>query len=157
MRIPPLGSRGEGWTFTQSVLLVAIAVAGIAGPSWADDVSWFRAAVGIPIAIVGAVLLIGGMAGIRHSLTPFPRPLERTRLQERGVYGLVRHPIYGGLVLIGLGWSLVSSPLALLATVALLLVLEAKSRLEESMLQQRFPEYDAYRDRVPWRFIPGIH
>ena len=132
-------------------------MAGIAGPSWADDVWWLRTAVGIPIAIVGAVLLIGGMAGIRHSLTPFPRPLERARLQERGVYRLVRHPIYGGLILIGLGWSLVSSPLALLATIALLLVLEVKSRLEESLLTQRFPEYDAYRDRVPWRFIPGTH
>ena len=137
--------------------MLAIIVAGIAGPEWADDVSWFRAAVGIPIAIVGAILMVGGMAGIRHSLTPFPRPLERARLQKRGAYGLVRHPIYGGLILIGLGWSLVSSPLALVATFALVLVLEVKSRLEETMLVQRFPEYDAYRHRVRWRFVPGVH
>lgn len=136
--------------------MFATIVAGIAGPAWADDVSWFRAVVGIPIAIVGAILLIGGTAGIRHSLTPFPNPLERARLQERGVYGLVRHPIYGGLILIALGWSLVSSPLALVATIALLLVLEVKSRLEESLLEQRFPEYDAYRHRVRWRFVPGV-
>ena len=37
--------------------MFAIIVAGVAGPVWADDVSWFRAAVGIPIAIVGAALL----------------------------------------------------------------------------------------------------
>jgi protein-S-isoprenylcysteine O-methyltransferase Ste14 len=61
------------------------------------------------------------------------------------------------LILIALGWSLISSALTLVVTVALMLVLEMKSRLEESMLAQRFPEYDAYRQRVRWRFVPGIH
>lgn len=88
------------------------------------------------------------------TLHEFDRPLERARLQVSGVYGLVRHPMYGGLILIGLGWSLASSPLALVVTAALLLVLEAKSRLEESWLEQRFPEYDAHRSRVRRRLIP---
>jgi protein-S-isoprenylcysteine O-methyltransferase Ste14 len=157
MRIPTLGPRGEGWTVVQVVLMFAIIGAGVAGPVWADDISWFRAAVGIPIAIVGAAMLAGGMVGLRHSLTPFPRPLERARLQVGGAYRLVRHPIYGGLILITLGWSLNSSPLALVLTVTLALVLEAKSRLEESMLALRFPEYGAYRHSVRWRFVPGVH
>jgi protein-S-isoprenylcysteine O-methyltransferase Ste14 len=113
--------------------------------------------VGIVIAIGGVILLVGGMVGIRHSLTPFPRPLERARLQVGGAYGLVRHPIYGGLILVALGWSLNSSPLAFAVTIALAIVLEMKSRLEESMLVQRFPEYDAYRHRVRWRFVPSVH
>lgn len=157
MRIPPLGHRGEGWTLTQVVLMVAIIVAGVAGPPWRDDAAWFRTIVGILIAIVGGMLLVGGVVGIRHSLTPFPRPLDDARLQVGGAYAVVRHPIYGGLILIALGWSLVSSPLALLVTVALVLVLELKSRLEESMLVHRFPEYDPYRQRVRWRFVPGLH
>jgi protein-S-isoprenylcysteine O-methyltransferase Ste14 len=78
-------------------------------------------------------------------------------LQVGGAYRLVRHPIYGGLILIALGWSLTSSALALGLAVALVLVLEVKSRLEESMLDQRFREYDAYRNRVRWRFVPGVH
>ena len=41
MRIPTLGPRGEGWTVVQVVLMFAIIVAGVAGPVWADDVSWF--------------------------------------------------------------------------------------------------------------------
>jgi protein-S-isoprenylcysteine O-methyltransferase Ste14 len=157
MRIPTLGPRGEGWTVVQVVLMFAIIVAGVAGPVWADDVSWLRTAVGVPIAIVGAGFLVGGMVGIRGFRTPFPRPLDHARLQVGGAYGRVRPPIYGGLILIALGWSLISSALALVVTVALMLVLEMKSRLEESMLGQRFPEYDAYRQRVRWRFVPGIH
>ena len=61
------------------------------------------------------------------------------------------------MILIALGWSLISSALTLVVTVALILVLEVKSRLEESMLAQRFPEYDTYKQRVRWRFVPGIH
>jgi protein-S-isoprenylcysteine O-methyltransferase Ste14 len=157
MRIPALGPRGEGWTFTQVVFMFAIIVAGVAGPAWPGDATWFRRGVGIVFSIAGAILLAGGMAGIRHSMTPFPRPLEHARLQEGGAYRLVRHPIYGGLILIALGWALISSPLVLALTVALVLVLEAKSRLEESMLEQRFPGYDGYRRRVRWRFVPGVH
>ena len=139
------------------VLIFAIIVAGVAGPAWREDASSVLGGVGIAIAIGGAILLIGGLAGIRHSMTPFPRPLEGAPLQVGGAYRLVRHPIYGGLILAALGWSLVSSPLALVLTVALVLVLEVKSRLEESMLDERFPEYEAYRTRVRWRFVPGVH
>jgi protein-S-isoprenylcysteine O-methyltransferase Ste14 len=69
----------------------------------------------------------------------------------------VRHPIYGGTLLVALGWSLLSSPLALFPTALLAFLLELKSRHEESMLAERFPEYEAYRRRVRWRFVPGIH
>ena len=157
MRIPPLGPRGEGWTAIQVVLMFAIVVAGVDGPAWPEGASSLLLGIGIPIAIGGAVLLVGGMVGIRHAMTPFPRPLDHARLQVGGAYRLVRHPIYGGLILIDLGWSLSSSPLALVLTVALALVLEVKSRLEESMLDQRYPEYKAYRQRVRWRFVPGVH
>jgi protein-S-isoprenylcysteine O-methyltransferase Ste14 len=157
MRIPQLGPRGEGWTFTQVALMLAVTVAGVAGPAWPGDASWLRRSVGLLIAIGGQVLFIPGLAAFGHSLTPFPTPVEHARLQVGGAFRYVRHPIYGGLILIALGWSLLSSPLTLVPTAALALVLETKSRLEESMLQQRFPEYDAYRRRVRWRFVPGIH
>jgi protein-S-isoprenylcysteine O-methyltransferase Ste14 len=137
--------------------MFAVIVAGVAGTAWPDGASSVLRAVGLLIAIGGQVLFIGGLAGVRDSLTPFPRPLEHARLQVGGAYRLVRHPIYGGLILIALGWSLISSPPALAVTIALWLVLEVKSRLEESMLVQRFPEYDAYRQRVRWRFVPGVH
>jgi protein-S-isoprenylcysteine O-methyltransferase Ste14 len=61
------------------------------------------------------------------------------------------------LILITLGWSLASSPPALAGTVALMLVLERKSQLEEPMLAQRFSEYHAYMQRVRWRFVPFVH
>jgi len=156
MRIPPLGPRGEGWTAVQVVLIFAIVVSGVAGPAWPDDASTALRVLGLPIAIGGAVLLIGGLVGIRHSMTPFPRPLEGARLQVGGAYRLVRHPIYGGLLLLAIGWSGVLSPIALVVTAPLAVVLELKARHEESMLAKRYPEYEAYRRRVRWRFVPGV-
>jgi len=38
----------------------------------------------------------------------------------------------------------------------LVVILELKSRSEESMLVAAYPEYSTYRDRVRWRFIPGV-
>jgi protein-S-isoprenylcysteine O-methyltransferase Ste14 len=157
MRIPSLGPRGEGWTAIQVVLMFAVTVAGVDGPPWPGDASWVRRVLGLLIAIAGQFLFIPGIVGLGRSLTPFPKPLEHAALHVDGPYRFVRHPIYGGLLLIALGWSVISSPLALVPTVLLLLVLEVKSRLEETMLRSRFPEYGAYRERVRWRFVPGIH
>jgi protein-S-isoprenylcysteine O-methyltransferase Ste14 len=155
-RIPTLGRRGEGWVIAQSVAIVAIVVSGIAGPPWPDSVDVLLTVTGAAIGVAGAVLLGAGIAALGSSLSPYPRPAEGATLREGGVYRRVRHPIYGGILLLALGWSLISSPVALLASSALGLVFEFKARVEELMLAERFPEYPAYRARVRWRFVPGI-
>ena len=157
MRIPALGPRGEGWAIAQLALAVAIVAAGIAGPRWPATAEAFLLVAGIAIGIAGWVLIVAGVVGLGSSLTPFPKPSERSTLRMSGAYRLVRHPIYGGSMLVALGWSLLSSPLALFATAFLALLFELKSRHEESMLAVRFPEYEAYRRRVRWRFVPGVH
>lgn len=157
MRIPALGPRGEGWAVAQSALAVVIILAGIAGPGWSSTASSSRVVAGIAIGIAGWALLVAGVVGLGSSLTPFPKPSERSTLRVGGAYRLVRHPIYGGLMLVTIGWSLTSSPLALLATAFLAVLLELKARHEESMLVLRFPEYEAYRRRVRWRFVPRVH
>jgi protein-S-isoprenylcysteine O-methyltransferase Ste14 len=157
MRIPGLGPRGEGWAIAQLALAVVIVVAGIAGPRWSATAASLRLVAGIAIGFAGWALLVAGVVGLGNSLTPFPRPSDRSTLRMSGAYRLVRHPIYGGSMLVALGWSLLSSPFALLAAAFLAILFELKSRHEESMLVVRFPEYDAYRRRVRWRFLPGVH
>jgi protein-S-isoprenylcysteine O-methyltransferase Ste14 len=157
MRIPALGPRGEGWVVAQVALVLAIAVAGVAGPGWPAAAGSLRLVAGIAIGIAGWALFIAGVVGLGSSLTPFPKPSARSTLRVGGAYRLARHPIYGGGMLVALGWSLLSSPLALLPTALLALILELKSRREESLLSLRYPEYDSYRHRVRWRFVPGVH
>jgi protein-S-isoprenylcysteine O-methyltransferase Ste14 len=154
--IPALGPRGEGWAVAQLGLVLLIVIAGLSGPEWSAAASFLRWVIGISVAAAGCVLIISGIVGLGRSLTPFPQPSERSTLRVSGVYRVVRHPIYGGSILVALGWSLLSSPLALFATAFLAVFFELKSRREESLLLARFPEYVDYRRRVRWRFVPGV-
>lgn len=160
MRLPRLGPRGEGWVAIQVVIFAWIAWSG-----WflADGVGGTAPAVGV---VIGAVLIAAGavlataatLALQRHdALTAVPHPRDEARLVETGVYGLVRHPIYGGLVLGGLGWSLARGSVAALAgTLILLVFFDLKRRREEAWLVERFPGYAAYRARTR-RLIPWVY
>ena len=64
--------------------------------------------------------------------------------------------MYGGTIVLFTGFSLVSSPLALVATAALAVFLDLKSRREEEWLVERHPGYDDYRRTTRWKFVPGL-
>lgn len=71
---------------------------------------------------------------------------------DTGPYGLVRHPIYSGLILALLATALIKGTLVGLIGVAIILAgIVLKARLEESVLRGDLgPQaYDAYARRVP--------
>jgi protein-S-isoprenylcysteine O-methyltransferase Ste14 len=86
-----------------------------------------------------------------------PRPRPDGRLVTTGIYSHVRHPIYAGMILAGIGWSAITRSLAAFA-VALLLgaLLDAKARREEAWLVERYPDYEEYRRRSK-RFVPRVY
>jgi protein-S-isoprenylcysteine O-methyltransferase Ste14 len=88
--------------------------------------------------------------------SPFPKPPAVSELKESGPYALVRHPIYGGILLMSVAWSLPLSPWVLIPTGALATALVLKSRLEERWLIDRHPAYAGYRARVRRRFVPYL-
>jgi protein-S-isoprenylcysteine O-methyltransferase Ste14 len=159
-RIPALGPRGEGWVIAQLVLfaiiggagLRAVVDAGVPGP-------WGRLAmlVGLLAISGGGLLAARGSWDLRASFSPFPRPVVGAPLIETGAYGLVRHPIYSGLILGALGWALVTSSFVALVSAGLLLLLfAAKGRREEAWLAAIHPDYGAYQRRTK-RLIPWIY
>ena len=105
---------------------------------------------------MGILLFLAGAIGLGRSLTPFPRPRDDASLREGGAYAIVRHPMYGGVILAVAGWSLAATPLGLVATALGALFLELKTRREEAWLVEQYAGYAAYRRRVRWKFVPGI-
>lgn len=154
--LPALGPRGEGWVAIQVVLLLLLAAAGAFGPRWPDPMERPLLAAAFVVGVPGAVLFLGGALSLGDQLTPYPRPVEGGSLREGGVYGLVRHPIYGGVLLLALAWTLATGWLALGPTVLLAVLLELKSRREELWLAEHHAGYAAYRERVRRRFLPWV-
>jgi protein-S-isoprenylcysteine O-methyltransferase Ste14 len=79
-------------------------------------------------------------------------------LVTQGIYRVVRHPSYLGLLISVAGWALAfRSSAGLLLTVLLIAPLIARINAEERMLFSQFgAPYDAYRARTA-RLIPGLY
>jgi protein-S-isoprenylcysteine O-methyltransferase Ste14 len=155
--LPSLGPRGEGWFAAQLVIFAAIALAGAAGPAWSGAARVVSAIVGLLLIGAGSMLALLGALYLGSNLTPFPAPRRDGHLVDGGVYRLVRHPIYGGLILGALGWGLATaSPLAILGAIGLAIFFDVKSRLEEHWLAARYPGYEEYQSRT-LKFVPWIY
>lgn len=156
-RLPELGPRGEGWVVLQLVLFAAIAGCGFVGVSWPSAVESFLMVLGLVVAVAGIVLLALGALALGSSFTALPRPHQTAQLRQGGIYRLVRHPVYGGVLLLAFGWSLAAAPLALVPTALLAVLFDLKARREEAWLVERYPEYAGYRSRTPRRFVPFVY
>jgi protein-S-isoprenylcysteine O-methyltransferase Ste14 len=155
--LPDLGRRGEGWFLIQLALLVAVAVAGALGPAWTGPARAVGVGIGLVLIAFGGILGLRGILDLRDSLTPFPMPVDGARLVDTGAYRLVRHPMYGGLILGSFGWGLLTASVpAFVAAYALAVTLRLKSAREEAWLADQFDAYDAYRARTH-RFVPWLY
>jgi hypothetical protein len=105
------------------------------------------------------------LAGLRQAWTfgepgqdsvPSPGP-ESSPLVARGGYGLVRHPIYLGWILMVWGAPVMSAGRLTFALVSTLYLLAAIP-FEERSLRERFgAAYDTYARGVRSRVIPGVY
>ncbi len=105
----------------------------------------------------GGILLAAGIMRLGRGLTPLPCPNDGAELVQSGPFALVRHPMYGGGLVLALGWALVVQGWLTLGYAALLFAfLDIKSRREEQWLCERYPGYPAYQRRVR-KLIPFLY
>src|SRR6058998_2855696 len=141
-------TRGEWYVLAQGVLVLFVLLAPtLDGTS--PSLTTATTVVGSILCVIGLVLAAFGARSLGQSVSPFPRPKDDTHLVQTGVYAIVRHPIYTGLTLFALGYSLIwTSVAALVATAALFVELDMKSRREERWLKEKFDGYGGYQARV---------
>jgi protein-S-isoprenylcysteine O-methyltransferase Ste14 len=141
------------WTFVivQLVLLVLIVLLPSGDlwtvPAWLDLVARV-------LEWVGAAVLLVGLVNLGRSLTPLPSPVPHGELRTGGLFRLVRHPIYSGIMALTIGVSIRSASLGVVAATASLVGwFMLKARWEEARLAVRYPGYAAYAEHTP-RFVP---
>jgi protein-S-isoprenylcysteine O-methyltransferase Ste14 len=123
-------------------------------PDWGRSTT-VRATTSV-LALGGSAILAIGSGALGRGLTVSPLPNDHAQLRTNGLYGLVRHPIYSGVIALSLARTLHSRDRRQAALTAMLIVLlEGKSSFEEKALRRRFAEYDSYAGATP-RFVPRI-
>lgn len=114
----------------------------------------FFEGIGYGLMIAGVAISSIAILQLDRNLSPFPSPKPGSELIETGLYKTIRHPIYLGVLLAGLGFALgTNSGFRLILTILLLVLFYFKSEYEEKRLGEKFSGYEDYKSRTG-RFTP---
>jgi protein-S-isoprenylcysteine O-methyltransferase Ste14 len=155
---PALGRRGP-ITFVVSmyasfVLLALRPVADLIHAPVVFNSSPAAILVSNALLITGFALAAYSLAYLRFNFSILP---EARALVTEGPYRLVRHPIYLGEIIAGLGAVIVFFSWFSAAVLVSFIVAQLyRTHLEEEVLAEAIPSYDAYRLHTPHRLIPGV-
>lgn len=120
------------------------------------DTEPWRAGVGLVLFALGLAFAIWARVSLgRNWGTPMTQK-DEPELVSSGAYRLVRHPIYSGILVAGLGTALALSWLWLTAVGLAAVYFLYSATVEERYLTERFPEdYPAYK-RSTKMLVPYI-
>jgi len=118
----------------------------------------FAAAAGVVMLVAGTALRWAAIRMLWSYFTVNVSILEGQRVVRRGLYGVVRHPSYAGLLLryMGLGLSFANWASAALVFVPLLCATLYRIRVEEAALREHFGEEYATYARATKRLVPSV-
>jgi len=119
-----------------------------------NSVRW----LGVVLFVVGGALRIWPVFVLGRRFSGLVAIQPGHTLLTKGIYGVVRHPSYLGLLINSLGWGLAfRSAIGILLALLIVPPLLARINSEERLLQSQFGSaYDAYRSTT-WRLIPGLY
>jgi len=134
--LPAYTDRKEFWTFD------------------GDTIRW----VGVVLFAFGGALRIWPAFVLGRRFSGLVAIQPGHELVTDGIYRVIRHPSYLGMIILMLGWALAfRSGLGVLLAALTVPPLLARIRSEETLLRLQFgDEYDIYRRRTS-RLIPGIY
>ena len=115
------------------------------------------------VVVVGNVLVVAGLGlaelvVIQNNYAAATITVEEEQpVVSTGLYGLVRHPMYVGALIMMVGMPLaLASYWALLTIIPGVLVFAARISDEEKALRQDLDGYDEYTEKVQYRLVPGV-
>jgi len=153
--------RGNRW------VLVAFGLIGLLDgylPGYADRVEFWSIDgeairwLGIALFAAGSVLRIWPVFVLGHRFSGLVAIQPGHTLVTTGIYRVIRHPSYMGVLVFSLGWGLsFRSGVGVLLAALFIIPLVARIRAEERLLRAEFgDEYEAYCSRTS-RLVPGLY
>lgn len=141
--------------------LIAVVVAMAVVSALDHRFAW--SSVASPVAILGNVLvaagvLMGELVVVQNNYAAATITVEAEQeVVSTGLYGVVRHPMYVGALIMIIGtplalgsyWGLVAVPLAVL-------IFAARIADEEKALRENLPGYPEYTEKVQYRLLPYV-
>lgn len=119
-----------------------------------DTVRW----IGVAVFAIGGALRLWPMFVLGHRFSGLVAIQPGHTLVTTGIYSVIRHPSYLGLLVNALGWALAfRSTVGVLLTALMIIPLLARMNAEEALLRSQFgSEYENYMTRTS-RLIPGVY
>ena len=153
-------ARGEWYVVVQFIIFALIALGPRSLPGsddWPTPWDSIGIILGLLFGFLGGLLGLFGLLSLGTNLTAVPHPKDDAVLVQTGAYKFVRHPIYSGILLGGIGFAfVVNGTLTFLYVLALFIFFDIKSRREEQWLADKFPNYTAYQKQVR-KLIPFVY
>ena len=111
--------------------------------------SLFSYFLGILIIVIAFIIMLVSIKDLGRNLSPFPRPINNSKLVTTGIYRFTRHPMYYSLIFISIGFFIIKlSIYYLFLTISLALIIKFKIALEEKYLMNEFKNYLLYKNKV---------
>jgi protein-S-isoprenylcysteine O-methyltransferase Ste14 len=117
-----------------------------AHPQWGVSVGLGVQLVGLSISVV-SFLTLGRSFGFAAA--------DRG-LVTRGPYAVIRHPIYASYLLVVCGYLLQSISVRNALVIVLVAGCDVGRAVVEDRLLSTSEPYEAYRNKVRWRLLPGV-
>jgi protein-S-isoprenylcysteine O-methyltransferase Ste14 len=119
-----------------------------------DTVRW----IGVVLFAVGGALRLWPVFVLGNRFSGLVAIQPGHTLVTTGIYSVIRHPSYLGLMVNGLGWALTfRSGVGVLLMALMIIPLVARMNAEEVLLRSQFgDDYQSYMARTS-RLIPGVY
>ena len=148
----------------QKLIYVGVILAVVAvGVLSALDHRFGWSTVPTAVVVIGNVLVLAGLGlaelvVIQNNYAAATITVEKEQpVVSTGLYGLVRHPMYVGALIMMVGMPLaLASYWALLTIIPGVLLFVARITDEEKALREELDGYDEYTEKVHYRLVPGV-
>jgi protein-S-isoprenylcysteine O-methyltransferase Ste14 len=126
--------------------------------NWSPEFPLWIKIGGTLLFILAFIVIFGALKANTFAAPVVKMQKERGhRVISTGLYGIVRHPMYSGAILLFIGGPLLlGSVYGLAIGLLLIITIAVRSLGEEEMLKRELDGYNEYMKKVKWRFIPFV-